>query len=120
VATRRVKQPEPTETVTIRTRPATTPEAREQQLVAAAFDLVETRIRKGTATSQEVTHFLKLGSSREFLEQERIRGEVEVNKAKIENMKQANRIEELMQDALNAMRSYKGETPNADQESQGR
>ena len=110
MATRRGQQPEPTEPVTRRSRPATTPESREQQMVAIAFDLAEKRLRNGTATSQEVTHFLKLGSSREFLEQERIRGENLLNKAKIENMAQANRIEELMTDALAAMRSYKGET----------
>ena len=96
-----------------RGRPATTPEGREQQLVALAFDLVEDRIRQGTATSQEVTHFLKLGSTREFLEQERIAGEVQLNKAKIENMAQANRIEELMGKALDAMRAYKGEKIHA-------
>jgi hypothetical protein len=111
VAVRRGQKPEPTEPVVVRTRPATTPEAREQQMVAMAFDLVEKRIRNGTATSQEVTHFLKLGSSREFIEQERIRGEVALNQAKIENMAQANQIVELMSDALDAMRSYKGEKP---------
>jgi hypothetical protein len=107
VATRRVTPTESADSTTKRHRPATTPEGREHQLVALAFDLVEDRIRKGTATSQEVTHFLKLGSTREMLEQERIRGEVSLNQAKIENMAQANRIESLMQEAMDAMRGYR-------------
>ena len=44
-----------------KTRPALTPEAREKQLVALAVDLVEKRLREGTASSQEVTHILKPG-----------------------------------------------------------
>ena len=106
--------PHPEDTPTPRRgRPATTPEGREHQLVVLAYDLVEDRIRKGTATSQEVTHFLKLGSTREMIEQERLRGEVALNQAKIENMAQANRIEELMVDALDAIRAYKGERVHA-------
>ena len=102
-----------------RGRPATTPEGREHQLVVLAYDLVEDRIRNGTATSQEVTHFLKLGSTREMIEQERIRTEVQLNHAKIETMAQANRIEELMGEALDAMRKYKGERIHAADEPEG-
>ena len=89
-------------------RPATTPEGRESQLVALAFDLVEQRIREGTATSQEVTHFLKLGSSREHLEQERLRHEVELMEVKREAMQAATRMEETYKNALDAMRRYSG------------
>lgn len=94
-----------------RSRPATTPEGRESQLVALAYDLVETRIRKGTATSQEVTHFLKLGSSREKLEQERLQHENFLTQARIEQMASQARIEELYKNALNAMRNYQGQDP---------
>lgn len=89
-------------------RPATTPKGREQQLVALAFDLVEKRIREGTATSQEVTHFLKLGSSRELLEQERLQHENELTRAKIESMEGAARMEELYTNAILAMGTYQG------------
>lgn len=92
-------------------RPATTPEGRESQLVAAAFDLVEKRIRAGTATSQEVTHFLKLGSSREQLEQQRLRYENELTEVKIAAIASQKKVEELYKSALDAMRLYSGQEP---------
>lgn len=92
-------------------RPATTPEGRESQLVSLAFDLVEKRIREGTATSQEVTHFLKLGSSREALEQQRIRHENELLEVKSQAIKSQERMEETYKHALDAMRRYSGQDP---------
>jgi len=92
-------------------RPATTPEGRESQLIAAAFDLVEKRILEGTATSQEVTHFLKLGSSREKLEQQRIAYENQLTETKIEALESQKRVEELYRSALDAMRLYSGQEP---------
>lgn len=100
---------EPTDTPP-RRRPATTPEARENQLVSMAFDLAEKQLRDGTASSQVVTHYLKLGSSREKLEQERLRRENVLLKTKAEAMESAKRVEELYGKALDAMRSYAGHT----------
>jgi hypothetical protein len=94
-----------------RGRPATTPEGRENQLVSLAYDLVEKRIRQGTATSQEVTHFLKLGSTREALEQERLRHENELTAVRIAALESQKVVEELYREALNAMRSYSGQDP---------
>jgi hypothetical protein len=94
-----------------RGRPATTPEARENQLVNMAVDLAERQMREGTASSQVITHYLKLGSSREKIEQQLIRERIEVERAKVENMKMAGRLEELMGDALNAFKSYAGGSP---------
>lgn len=92
--------------------PATTPEARENQLIAQAYDLAEERLQNGTASAQEVTHFLKLGSSREKLEQERIRNDNMLTQAKIDHMASLQRQEELIAEALVAMRGYQGiETP---------
>jgi hypothetical protein len=88
--------------------PATTPQARENQMVSLAYDLAEKRMEAGTASAQEVTHFLKLGSSREYLEQERLRNENLLTQAKIELMASQQRQEELIADALNAMRGYQG------------
>lgn len=99
------------ENSTKRSRPATSPEARENQLIAAAFDLAEAQIREGTASSQTVVHFLKLGSSREKLEQQRIANENLLIGAKIELMEHGAKIEELYLNAMNAMRSYQGEAP---------
>lgn len=91
--------------------PATTPEARENQLIAAAVDLAARQLSDGTASAQVITHYLKLGSSREKLEQEKMAQEVELAKAKIEAMASAGRIEAMYGEALNAMRAYGGHEP---------
>lgn len=94
-----------------RRKPATTPEGRENQLVSAATDLAEEQILNGTASSQVITHFLKLGSTRERLEQERLEHENELTRVKIEALESQKRVEELYAEALNAMRSYAGDEP---------
>jgi hypothetical protein len=94
-----------------RRRPATTPEQRENQMIALAVDLAEQRMRNGTASAQEITHWLKLGSSRERLEQERLAKENELLQAKTEAMASQKRIEELYENAINAMRAYGGHAP---------
>lgn len=99
-----------------RRRPATSPEAREGQLVSMAADLAEEQILGGTASSQVITHFLKLGSSRERLEQERIRHENELLEVKKEAMEGQKRVEELYLSALDAMRSYSGADPPPDED----
>lgn len=89
--------------------PATTPEGRENQLVALAVDLAEQQLSEGTASAQVITHYLKLGSTREKLEQERLVKENELLQAKVESMASVKRIEELYETALNAMRTYAGQ-----------
>lgn len=89
-------------------RPALTPEARENQLIAKAYDLVEQRLDDGTATSQETTHFLKLGSAKARLEQKKIEKEIAVLEAKKEAYDSSKRIEELYANAMEAMSSYNG------------
>lgn len=97
-----------------RRRPATTPEGRENEMIEAAVDLVSKRLREGTATSQETTHFLKLGSSRENLEQERLRNENALTQAKIDALASQQRQEEMYAEALRAMRSYTGQDEDDD------
>lgn len=92
--------------------PATTPEGRENQLVSLAVDLAEKQLEDGTASSQVITHYLKLGSTREQLEQERLMRENELLKARVEQLASAKRIEELYETALSAMKTYAGQTPN--------
>ena len=89
-------------------RPAVTPEARENQMAALAMDLVEQRLRDGTASSQETTHFLKLVSSRAKLEQERLKLENELVAAKTKALANAEEIKVLYEEALKAMRRYGG------------
>ena len=101
----------PSEAKTTHRRPATTPEARENQMVSRAFDLAEEQLLNGTASSQVVTHFLKLGSSREKLEQEKIELENELTRVKKENLESQARIEELYGKAIEAMQTYSGGAP---------
>lgn len=91
--------------------PATTPEGRENQLIAAAVDLAEKQILDGTASAQVISHFLKLGSPREVLERERLANENALLKAKVETLQQQGRMEELYTNAINAMRTYSGQQP---------
>jgi hypothetical protein len=92
-------------------RPATSPEFRENELAAAAYDLAEVQIREGTASSQVITHFLKMGSTRERLEQQRMEHEIELMEVKKEQLEGQKRVEELYVSALEAMRSYSGFGP---------
>lgn len=93
-------------------RPATTPEARENQMISLAVDLAERQLVDGTASAQVISHFLKLGSSRERLEQERLARENELLQAKAESLASQARIEELYGNAIDAMRRYSGNAPS--------
>lgn len=95
-------------------KPATTPEGRENEVVGLAIDLAEQQIRDGNASSQVITHFLKLGSSREQLEQQRLEHENELTRVKIEAIESQKRVEELYTEALMAMRNYAGSPPTSD------
>lgn len=88
--------------------PPLTPEARENQLIALATDLAEQQLRDGTASSQVISHFLKLGSTRAELEKEKLRSENELAKAKAENLRAQERQDEMFQKAIEAMRLYQG------------
>jgi hypothetical protein len=88
--------------------PATTPEARENQMIALAVDLAEKQLLKGTASSQVISHYLKMGSTKERLEKEILEQKKELMKAQTEAIQSAKRVEELYKDALNAMRTYSG------------
>ena len=93
---------------TQRRPPARTPEARENQMISLAIDLAEKQLQKGTASSQVITHYLKLGSTKERIEKEILEEKKDLITAKIESIKSAQRVEELYTDALNAMRTYSG------------
>lgn len=85
-----------------------TPEAREQQLIYLATNLAEQQLRDGTASSQVITHYLKLGSSKEKLEQEALKENVKLLTAKTEAIQSAKRVEELYTEAIAAMKKYSG------------
>ena len=90
-------------------RPALSPEARENQLISLAVDLAERQLRDGTASSQVITHYLKLGSTKEKIEKEILEKQKELIEAKTQSLQSAKRIEELYANALDAMRNYSGQ-----------
>lgn len=90
-------------------RPPLTPEAKESQMISLAHDLAEKQLREGTASSQVITHFLKMGSEKERLEREKLEEENRLLKAKTKALANAEEIKVLYEQALKAMRSYAGE-----------
>ena len=97
-------------------RPALTPEARENQLISLAVDLVEQRLRDGTASAQETTHFLKLASRKAKLEAERAELENELIKAKTQSIRDQADIKTLYKEAIAAMRRYSGNGSSSEEE----
>lgn len=115
----RRKEP-PSGEVPSRRRPASTPDARETEMIELADQLAEKQLREGTASAQVITHYLKLGSSRERLEQEKLALETELVKAKTEQIAGQKNQEELFTKAITAMRSYQGVgSPNPSDEEYG-
>lgn len=90
-------------------RPALSPEARENQMISLAMDRAEERLMNGTASSQEIVHFLKLGSTRERLEKEKIALENELVKAKTEAVASAKDMKEMYDQAMASFRKYSGQ-----------
>lgn len=97
-------------------RPALSLEAREQQLISAAVDLAEQQLLDGTASSQVIVHYLRLGSTKDRLEKEKLQKENELLRAKAEALQSAKRTEELYANAIKAMRLYSGSEDNDDEE----
>jgi len=89
-------------------RPALTPEVRENQMISLAVDLAEKQLRDGTASSQVITHYLKLGTAKAKLEAAKLEKEVQLVTAKTEQIQSTQRSEELFEKAIAAMRQYSG------------
>lgn len=77
-------------------------------MIELADQLAERQLREGTASAQVITHYLKLGSSRERLEQHKLGLETELVKAKTEAIANQAKTEELFANAIKAMRMYQG------------
>lgn len=90
-------------------RPALTPEARENQLIDMAYDLVEQRLLDGTASSQETTHFLKLASSKALLEKEKLAEENKLLRARTEAIQEERKSAEFYAQVLDALKLYSGQ-----------
>lgn len=89
-------------------RPELTDEAREMRMISLAVDLAEKQLREGTASSQVITHYLKMASSKERIEKEILERQKDLLEAKTKQIESSQRIEELYKDALNAMKEYSG------------
>lgn len=96
--------------------PAKSVEARENQLITLAVDLAEKQLSEGTASSQVITHYLKLGSTKERIEKEILQEQKTLIKAKTEQLQSAKRVEELYENALNAMRAYSGNNSRSEED----
>ena len=90
-------------------RPGLTPEARENQLISLAIDLVEKRLMEGTASSQETTHFLKLATTKARIEKEILEKQKELIVAKTDALQSQKRSEEMFAEAIQAFRKYSGQ-----------
>lgn len=97
-----------------RLAPAKTIEARENQLISLAVDLAEKQLSAGNASAQVITHYLRLGTTRERLEKEKLAKENQLLQARTEALQSVKRIEELYANALTAMRSYGGFSEESD------
>ena len=104
----RVKSPNPPNSNNRPMRPALDPDNREQQLISLAVDLVEQRLRDGTASAQETTHFLKLASRKAKLESERAEAELELMRAKTKAIQDQADMKVLYKEAIEAMKLYSG------------
>lgn len=89
-------------------RRAMTPEARENQLIDLAVDLAEKQLAEGTASPMVIAHYIKMGSTKERLEREKLRRENEHLRAKTESLQSAKHLEEIYKEAIDAFRDYRG------------
>jgi hypothetical protein len=95
--------------------PATSISAKENRMINLAVDLAERQLTDGTASAQVITHYLKLGSTREQLDQEKVRQEIDLLSARRESMASGERVEELYTEAIKAMRRYSGNEEEIDE-----
>jgi len=97
-------------------QPATTPQFRENQMVSYATDLAEKQLRDGTASSQVITHYLKLGSTKDQLEKEILVEQKKLLTAKTKALESEKNVEELYKNAINAMKRYSGNGDSDEEE----
>lgn len=101
---------------TRRSKPARTPEARENQLINLAVDLAERQLREGTATSQVITHFLKLATVKERLENDKLRADLKLAEAKAKAIEDQDNKGTLYEKVIEAFKSYSGFSSNEEEE----
>lgn len=115
-AKRKVAASPKTAKIRRRQAPGRSIESRENQLINLAVSLAERQIKEGTASSQVLTHFLKLGSTNELLERQKLEKENQLLEAKTRALQSAQRVEELYAKALSAMRAYSGQVEESEED----
>ena len=100
-----------------RMRPGLTPEARNSQLMSMATDLAEQKLRDGTAPTQIIVHYLRMATEKDKLEREILRKQEELMEAKRQNLQSQKRYEDLVSNALEAMRRYSGNSGSDEDDS---
>lgn len=91
-----------------KTIPARSPESRENELISLAYSEAERRLRDGSASSQIITTLLNLASTKAQLEMEKLRSDLRVADAKVNQMKAQEESKELYEEVIKAFRSYSG------------
>ena len=89
-------------------RRAMTAEERENQLISLALDRVEERMLNGTASGQEYVQFIRMASSKARAENEKLKLELDLVRAKTENLRQQQRTDEMFANAIAAFKRYSG------------
>ena len=97
--------------ITPKRRRALDPEARENQLVALAYDVAEQQLLDGTISSQVLSQLLKAGSTKNKLELTKLESENALLRVKAESIQSAARSDEIYTNALKAMKNYSGLEP---------
>lgn len=89
-------------------KPADNPDDRENQMISLATKLAEQQLLDGTASSQVITHFLKLGASTNRLEKEKLENDIRLLQAKVEALEATKDAGERYAEAIEAMQRYAG------------
>lgn len=110
----KAKASSPSEPVRKSRRPALNPESRENQMIALAIDLAEQQLLDGTASSQVITHYLKLGTTRERLEKEKVENENKLLLAKVKALESQEHSDSKYEEVLRALRTYNGQAVDYD------
>lgn len=112
---KRLKEPLESSEIQRRRCPGITVEDRENQLISLAVNLAEKQLREGTASSQVITHYLKLGSTKERMEKEMMAEQIKLLTAKTEALQSAKHVEELYKEAIDAFKMYNGQMANGEE-----
>ncbi len=95
-------------------RPATTTEGRDNQLINLAVDLAEKQLREGTASPSVISHYLKMGSPKARAEKRLLEAQIKLAEAKTEALQTGKKLDELYSEAMKALSQYKGEDSSDD------